>query len=51
MFLSYNGGVRVSLSFDKAIMKDQKEVEVLSQYISQEFNNLRSLQPPAETVV
>ncbi|ODM98274.1 hypothetical protein Ocin01_08412 [Orchesella cincta] len=52
MFQSYNGGVRVTISVDKAIIKDQTEVSELSNHISQEFLQLRSLQPTgAETNV
>ncbi|CAL8102771.1 unnamed protein product [Orchesella dallaii] len=52
MFQSYNGGVRVTLSVDKAIIRDQAEVVELSNHISQEFLRLRSLQPNgAETNV
>lgn len=53
MFLSYNGGVRVTLSVDKAIISEREELEYLCSLISQEFINLRSLQPhfSVETIV
>ncbi len=43
MFLSYNGGVRVSLSVDKAIIDNAEELDELAHLIAQEFHNLRSL--------
>lgn len=43
MFLSYNGGVRVSLSVDKAVIDNAEELDELAHLIAQEFHNLRSL--------
>jgi len=52
MFVTYNGGVRITVSVDKAIIRDQAEVNELSNLISEEFLRMRSLQPSgAETNV